>query len=251
MRSYTDIKYKSNELPLELHLPDSEEFSLFIYFHGGGLTSSSYNLPKKFYAPTLCAHNVGIANVEYTLYPKAKYTDFIEDCADAVAWVFNNIEKYGKCRSIFVGGASAGAYISMMLEFDGEFLRARGIDPLDVKGYIHNAGQPTTHFKVLDAERGITDRARVIADEKSPIFHAGEAENYSPMLIINADNDSVNRYEQTQLFMSTLKYLGYEDKITFKLMHGTHCSYDFENDENGENVFSKLIIDFIESVEKK
>jgi hypothetical protein len=33
-------------------------------------------------------------------------------------------------------------------------------------------------------------------------------------------------------------------------MHGTHCSYDFEYDENGENIFSKLIIDFIEEIEK-
>ena len=36
MRSFLDVEYKEN-LFIDLHLPESENFDLFIYFHGGGL----------------------------------------------------------------------------------------------------------------------------------------------------------------------------------------------------------------------
>lgn len=37
MKSISDLTYKENLL-LDLHLPESGEFDLFAYFHGGGLS---------------------------------------------------------------------------------------------------------------------------------------------------------------------------------------------------------------------
>lgn len=59
------------------------------------------------------------------------------------------------------------------------------------------------------------------------------------------DNDMKNRYEQTQLVLSTLKHFGYdESKIHYRLMHGTHCHYSCKEE------FGKIICEFIKETEK-
>ena len=87
------------------------------------------------------------------MYPNAKYPDFLIDASDATAWVFKNIENYGKIKDIYLGGSSAGGYISMMLCFDKRWLGMHNIAPDSIDGYVHDAGQPTCHFKILENER--------------------------------------------------------------------------------------------------
>ena len=246
MRSYLNVEYK-NGLDMNIFLPDEGEFSLLVYIHGGGITAGT-NGGCEVFAETLCKQGIGVATINYRLYPEAKYPEFIEDSADAVAWVFKNIEKYGKCKGIYAGGSSAGGYISMMLQFDKKYLQKHGIDPLDLAGYVHDAGQPTSHFNVIQKELGV-DGKRVIIDEMAPIYYIGLAEKYSPMLIIVSDQDMENRYEQTQLVISTLKHFGHVDNVHYKLMHGTHCAYVYRKDEDGEGTFGKLIAEFIKKVE--
>ena len=127
----------------------------------------------------------------------------------------------------------------MMLCFDHRYLAPYKIPEGVIKGYIHDAGQPTVHFNVL-REREI-DTRRVIIDEAAPIFHIGKAAEYPDMLFIVSDDDMQNRYEQTKLTLSTLKHFGYnEERIHYKLMHGTHCHYTSTTD------FGKIIYEFIE-----
>lgn len=68
------------------------------------------------------------------------------------------------------------------------------------------------------------------------------------MLFLVSDDDMENRYEQTQLMLSTLKHFGYDQsKIKYQLMHGTHCQHCAAKDENGVSVFGKIIYEFISS----
>lgn len=144
---------------------------------------------------------------------------------------------------IYVGGSSAGGYLSQMLCFDEKWLAKYNIKPCDITGFIHDAGQPTCHFNVLK-ERGIDSR-RVIIDDSAPLYHIGEADEYPPMLIIVSDNDMKNRYEQTMLLESTLKHFGHTEKVQLKIMNGTHCAYVNKVDQDGESVFGKLVLSFI------
>ena len=172
------------------------------------------------------------------MYPQALYPQFICDGAEAVGWIYKNIGKYGNCEGIYIGGSSAGGYLSMMLCFDDKYLTPYHIPENVIKGYVHDAGQPTTHFNVL-RERGIDSR-RVIIDEAAPLYHIGKAESYPPMIFIVSDNDMKNRFEQTQLTISTLKHFEYdESKIYYRLMHGTHCHYSHKVE------FGKIICEFI------
>ena len=241
MKIIKDIFYKEGQA-LDIYLPDSDSFNVFLYFHGGGLERGSKDSAKHF-APYLTERKIAVVSADYIMYPKAKYPDFLTDSAEAVAWVMKNIGAYGKCEGLYVGGSSAGGYISQMLCFDKKYLGAHGIKPTDITGFIHDAGQPTCHFNVL-RERGIDSR-RVIVDESCSLYHVGEDKEYPPMLIIYSDNDMQNRPEQTVLLASTLKHFGHTENVTVKMMHGNHCEYVNKMDEQGESVFGKLLYEYI------
>ena len=238
-----DIAYCDGGHPkqmLDLYLPDADEFSVFVYFHGGGLEKGGRTYDN--FTDYLVERGIGVASVSYRLYPTAVFPEFVRDAAASVAWVFQHIQEYGTCQKIFVGGSSAGAYLSMMLCFNKAYLAPYKIEPTQIAGFIHNAGQPTTHFNVL-RERGI-DIRRVIVDEAAPLYYIGQEPEYAPMLFLIADNDIASRYEQTMLVLSTLKHFEYDQsKIELKVMHGKHVKYGFN--ENGESVFGVNVYEYI------
>ncbi len=242
MKILKDISYGPYaDTKLDMYLPEGDTFSVFVYFHGGGLEADGKEVAEN-HAKALTDKNIAMVSANYRIYPTAVYPDFIRDAAAAVAWVKNHIGEYGKCEKIYVGGSSAGGYLSMMLCFDKKYLAPYGIDPADLGGFIHDAGQPTVHFNIL-RERGIDSR-RVMIDESAPIWHVGTAEKYAPMLFIVSDEDMENRYEQTVLMLSTLQHFGYDQsKIKYHLMHGTHCAY---TRQGNNEPFVTMICDFIE-----
>ena len=243
MKTFFDICYnEKTEQYLDLYLPETEEFAVLLYFHGGGLESGD-KVGEKIFFEYMVSNGIAVASANYRMYPNAKYPDFLLDAADAVAYIFENIGKYGEINGIYVGGSSAGGYITQMLCFDKTWLSKHGIKPTDISGFIHDAGQSTCHFNVL-RERGL-DIRRVIVDDSAPMYHIGEDEQYPPMLIIVSDDDMQNRYEQTILLISTLKHFGHFEKVRLKVMKGTHCAYVGATDQNGESVFGNIVLAFI------
>ncbi len=245
MKKLKNICYKTTNherFLLDIYLPDCDSFPVFVYFHGGGIVAGNKEGGKWFEA--LCEKGVAVVSANYRLYPEAQYPDFLWDAAAAVAWAKSNMPEYGNVEGIFVGGSSAGGYLTQMLCFDGRFLKMHKIDADEITGYIMDAGQPTVHFNVL-AERGIDSR-RVIIDEAAPIYHICEERNYAPMLILVADNDMENRLEQTMLLCSTLKHFGHESKYELRVMENcTHTSYTNDFDESGKSIFAEMVYKFI------
>ncbi len=243
MKTVFNVCYnEKNKQYLDIYLPEAEEFAVVLYFHGGGLETGDKSNQKTFFE-YMVSHGVAVVSANYRMYPECKYPDFLIDAADAIAWVFKNIGNYGKINGVYVGGSSAGGYISQMLCFDERWLAKHNLKPSDITGFIHDAGQPTCHFNVL-RERGL-DTRRVIIDDSAPLYHIGEAETYPPMLIIVSDNDMNNRYEQTMLLKSTLKHFGHTENIQMKIMNGKHCAYVNAIDQNGESVFGKIVLQFM------
>ena len=243
MKKFLDVCYnEETKQCLDIYLPDSEEFKTFVYFHGGGIQSGDKS-DVKFFCEYLANRGIAAVSVNYRMYPQAKYPEFIEDVAESVAWVFKNIGNYGKSTDIYVGGSSAGGYMSQLLCFNKEYLARHNINVMDIAGFVHDAGQPTVHFNIL--QKNGLDGKRVIVDETAPLYYVGVDNEYPPMLIIVSDNDMFNRYEQTQLLVTTLKHFGHSDKITYKLMHGNHCAYVEAETQDGDGGFGKAVADFI------
>lgn len=252
MKSYENINYGITGHPqqvLDIHLPECDTFPVFVYFHGGALEVGDKRHDAL--AKTLTDRGIALVSANYRMYPHAAYPDFIRDAAATVAWVKKHITEYGSCSGIYVGGSSAGAYLSMMLCFDKRWLGAHIMDNFAVvDGYVHDAGQPTCHFNVLARERNI-HRNRVMIDETAPLWHVGVDPAYPPMLFVVADDDMENRYEQTMLMLSTLKHYRYDqEKIELKVMHGKHVCYVDQQTPQGDNVFGLLVAEFIEKYKK-
>ncbi len=252
MKIIEDVVYGEHKNNiLDIYLTEKNNAPLFVYFHGGGLEKGSYKNEKQL-MERLVKNGINCISAEYRMYPEAKFPQYLQDAANVILWVKKNFGKYTKYSGIFVGGSSAGGYISQMLCFDKKILNDVGLKYDDIAGYIHDAGQPTTHFNVL-RERGFSSeggtKLRVVIDEASPLYHIDGSEKYPPMIFFVSDNDMPNRYEQTKLMISTIKNYGYDmDKVTLIVMKNTtHCSY-VNQVENGECLFVNKICEFIQFV---
>ncbi len=250
MKHLTDIYYTDAHIPaqsMDIHLPDTAPRATFLYMHGGGLTAGNKEGQAKIGA-YLAENGYAFASINYRMFPAAHYPDFIEDAAAAVAYLKRNAAALGISDRLYVGGSSAGGYLSMMLCFDKQYLAAHGLSNADIAGYLHDAGQPTAHFNVLKYDRGLDSR-RVIVDESAPLYHIGLMEAYPPMRFLISDNDMVGRYEQTMLLLRTLSHFGHT-RFDHLLLQGRHCEYVGKCGEDGIPILAHLIEDFIENADK-
>ena len=260
------MKYEYTEIPdipykqpqdrirlLDMYLPKTDEsFPVFIYFHGGGLEGGSRGGSLENLFRSLVGSGIGAVSADYRLYPNARFPDFINDAAAAVAFVSKYGKEHGFFNKIIVGGSSAGAYLAMMLCFNSRYYADAGIGSSDICGYVFDAGQPTVHFNVLK-ERGF-DTRRILIDEASPIFYIDEAfinSGYRPqMLFITADNDMPCRYEQNRMMIKNLEHFNYDmSKVEFILMEGyAHCEYVRKQNDSGTWIFAETVKRFINGI---
>lgn len=231
---YTDTRDRRNAY--DLYLPDGGSDVLLIYFYGGSLKKGSKE-KRKF--PLYAAQKgLAVAVPDYRLMPEVMYPDFICDAADAVtAIIGRHGSGFGK---IFVGGHSAGAYLSMMLCFDRRYLAVRGVPHGCVRGWYFISGQPTKHFSVLEADGD--DPRHIVVDETSPLWYVGE--NEPPVLILTSDRDMPNRREQNILLRGTLEAFGNGERTVYAEI--PQCLHkDFVRPDANDNIPSlSHIIDF-------
>ena len=251
MKTIKDIVYDEklkNAGKLDLYLPETDlPCPVLIYIHGGGIEGGDKYGGESLSLQKLTEKNIAFASLNYRMYPDAKFPEFIEDCAKACAFILDKSFTYGKFSKCFIGGSSAGSYISMMLCFDKSYLAAYGINSQMIDGYVFDAGQPTVHFNVL-RERD-EDPSLIRIDKAAPLYfinnHIGENEKTPAFLIFTAEYDMPCRFEQNKLLIRTMEIFGY-DKITFHLMNiFGHCGYIGAEDNDGNDIFFEKINDFI------
>ena len=247
-RSY--IQGADDTRSLDMYLPKiNQPYPVYIHFHGGGLEEGSRKGNGAAILKVMARHGIGFVSPGYRMYPKASFPDFIHDAAAAVAFTVNYGRKHSLFNKIYIGGSSAGAYLSMMLCFNQCYLLEAGINGSEISGYVFDSGQPTVHFNVL-RERGL-DTRRICVDEAAPLYYLDEKfvnSGHQPeMFFINAEDDMPCRREQNQVMMKTLEHLGYDmSKVAFRLMKGySHCGYTKAPEQNGTHVYRDMVENFI------
>ena len=243
MRQEKNIAYHPAfpELLLDVYLPEQDCRGTLVFFHGGGLEAGSregLDVPD---VARLTDAGFAVVKPDYRMYPAAKFPDFVEDAAAAVGWTKRHAAQW-KGERLFVGGSSAGGYLSQMLCFDGRYLAAQGMSPLEVQGWVFDAGQPTVHYNIL-RERGVSPLA-VRIDEAAPLYFVGPDPGLAPMLIFAAEHDMPGRLMQNRLLIDAMENFGYpKDRHLFVYMEGwKHCEY------NGHACYDDEILRFLESV---
>ncbi len=210
-------KYMQEMCVIDFYYPiNVENFPTIVWFHGGGLTGGSREIPKY-----LKNKGVAVIGVEYRLSPNVKSTDCIKDAAAATSWAFENIEKYGGNASlIFVSGMSAGGYLTYMVGLDKKYLAVHDIDANKIAGLIPFSGHAITHFTVRK-EIGISGEQPII-DEMAPLFHVRA--DAPPLLIITGDREleMLGRYEENAYMMRMMKVVGHKRVRIFELNGSNH-----------------------------
>lgn len=214
-------EYEQTRCKLDLYLPTGEgKHPALVWFHGGGLTGGNKEGNTAQIAQRLASDGIAVATVNYRLSPQAKYPSYVQDAAAAFAWVKAHAAENGiDPARIFIGGHSAGAYLTSMVGLDPRWLAPHHLTPADVAGLIPVSGQMMTHFTVR-AERGITDQNVITADEAAPIHHLHK--DTPPILIIYADKDWPARREENLYFIALLKSMGNTKVQSIQIDDRTH-----------------------------
>ena len=204
--------YMDSLCRLDIYYPKNlKNFTTVVWFHGGGLYTGTRYLPEQ-----LMNQGIAVIAVSYRLYPRVKCPVYIEDAAAAVAWTFNNIQKYGgDPGKILVSGHSAGAYLTMMIGLDKRWLAPYNIDPDKIFALVPFSGQTVTHFTIRK-ERGIPEK-QTIVDDYAPLYHARA--DAPPMVLITGDRELeiFGRYEENAYMMRMMKENGHKSTYLYEL----------------------------------
>lgn len=218
MKIEKNIRYYTQEKDLlDIYYPDNWNNEVIIDFHGGGFTSGDKDYMEDLYKD-IVKHGYVVVGVNYSLYPHTKFPNYLKESRYAIKFVLD----YLKIKHPYIAGHSAGAYIAMMLCFNEEYLKEVGINPLDIKGWIFESGQPTSHFNIMSIEKGVDPYLQRI-DEMAPLYYVNKDTKLSKSLFILYSHDLPNRLEQNKLLISAVKHYYKEADITFKLIEGEHC----------------------------
>ncbi len=220
---------------MDIFYPEQEEFFTIVYFHGGGLIEGDKGDSHDF-AKHLTKLGFAVATANYSLITEKQFPQCIKDAAQAVRYVKDNI----KSKGILVMGQSAGAYLTLMLCLNKEYLKETGIDNKDIVGWISDAGQPTTHFNILKYERGLDPLLQRV-DEAAPLYFVNKETYFSHLLLMTYECDLPNRLEQNKLLMSVIKTFNKDLDVEFRILKGEHCHGSGTLDEDNEYEVVKVI----------
>ena len=240
MNAFLDIPY--NEFcALEAYLPPTNGFPILVYFHGGGFVEGDKKDTSEI-AKSFVRAGYGVVTANYRMYHGgARFPDFLRDGADVVAWVKQHVAELGGNGEVYVCGQSAGAWLTVMLCVTGKYLRDVGIDPAEIKGWISDSAQMTSHYNMLAKERGENPMLQRI-DELAPLYYVDEDTAFSKMLLVYYSADIPCRKEQNLLFYKSVLHFNPHADITEKELSGRHCAGSCEKDETGEFPFVKTAL---------
>ena len=211
---YTNKKdsYSKERLKLDIYYPEGKnDCPVVVWFHGGGLEGGNKEIPNK-----LKNKGIVVVGANYRLLPKVTVKETLDDAAEAVAWVFNNISQYGgDKKKIIVSGHSAGGYLSMMLCLNKAWLDVYGINADDVMMYVPFSGQAITHYNVRKMQ-GILPLQPTI-DEYAPLYWVRK--DCPPFVLICGDRELelYGRYDENQYLARMMKLVGHTETYLYEL----------------------------------
>lgn len=179
---------------------------VLVWLYGGGWYSGQRD-DYGFAGRAFAKQGFIVVIPDYRLVPEGHWPDFLQDTAAAVAWTQKNIENYGGDPGrMALAGHSAGAYNSLMLALDPQWLEAAGSNVSVIRGVVSLAGP--TDFTPF--EKG--GRADVAMGDIRPV------ERTQPIAFVRADApplwlghgtaDTVVRVRNSQRLAAAMQRVG-------------------------------------------
>ena len=131
-----DIYFPKNQSNL------NDDIIMFVY--GGSWRSGRLFSGKKEYYRFVgkLFSNEGYTTIipDYRVYPEVKFPLFVEDVANAVRWIYTNMNLNNDNRRLILIGHSAGAHIVSLLALDSNYFKEVGIDRSVLRGWVGLSG---------------------------------------------------------------------------------------------------------------
>lgn len=114
--------------------------AVIVFLYGGSWKSGSRQ-HYRFVGQSLASAGYVVVIPDYRLYPEVRFPRFVEDAAEAIAWVHRAFPKReGHSAKIVLAGHSAGAHIAALLALDPSFLNKSGVPESSIAGLVGLAG---------------------------------------------------------------------------------------------------------------
>lgn len=122
---------------LDIYKPSNNNNSpVLIHIHGGGWKTGDKKVQRQhgnFYS----SHNIVFININYRLSPEVTHPLHVEDCAEAIAWVFKHLDELGGDKNrVFISGHSAGAHLTTLVAINSSYLNKYNIRTIQLAGII-------------------------------------------------------------------------------------------------------------------
>ncbi len=257
--SFFTIQYKEtgsdpNLTSLDIYTPShSGVYPVVIYVHGGGWEGGDKKNVR--YKPEFF-NDEGFVfiSVNYRLSPEVNHPDHVQDVADAVAWVVENISQYGgDPDAIFIMGHSAGAHLVSLLGTDETYLENSGYTLDVLKGVISlDTGSLDIPLQV-ETQKGSLRRVKTaIGDDletwkdASPIYHVEAGKSIPPYLVVYASSREYVTGAQARIMKEKFDEEGLFCEV-YRAENKTHGSLNQELGAEGDEP-SEKIIEFIRGI---
>lgn len=138
----SDLSYGELERQrLDLYLPvGTPPYPAVIFVHGGYWDSGSKE-EYAFVADALVAEGYAVAIPNYRLVPEVTFPAYVEDIAQATAWLLEYAELLElDAERIHLMGHSAGAHIAALVTLDARYLAAYGREACELASFVGLAG---------------------------------------------------------------------------------------------------------------
>jgi acetyl esterase/lipase len=201
------VAFGSQGQTLDIWEPERAEGPLpvVIFWYGGGWAKGD-RASYAFAGRALSKAGFFVVIPDYRKDPDVHFPAFLDDGAEAVAWVEDNIARYkGDPARVAVMGHSAGAYQAVMLALDAKRLVAAGADPAIIKAGVGLSGP--YDFYPFDKPRSIAAFSEwPRPEETQPITFARA--DAPPLLLVTSDGDETVRPKNANTLGAKLRALG-------------------------------------------
>ncbi|MZR30689.1 alpha/beta hydrolase [Sneathiella litorea] len=118
------IPTRSGNIQARNYVPSAKPLGQLVYFHGGGWVLGGLDDFDHFARALAARSNVAVLMVDYRLAPEAPFPNAVEDCIDALSWVFErttDLSSMAGTLPVLVGGDSAGGNLAIVANLETNF----------------------------------------------------------------------------------------------------------------------------------
>lgn len=204
----TGVPFGSHGQSLDIWAPNDQSetpLPVVVFWYGGGWAKGD-RASYAFAGRALAKAGFLVVIPDYRKVPAVHFPAFLDDGAEALAWVQDNVAQYqGDPARVAVMGHSAGAYQAVMLALDSQRLSAAGVAPDFIKAGVGLSGPYDFHPFTSDrAIAAFSEWPRPA--ETQPITYARA--DAPPLLLVTSDGDETVRAKNANNLAAKLRGLG-------------------------------------------